>query len=38
MGSPVGSERWEEEIVGVRRGEKGAGIWDTGSQGRELCP
>lgn len=22
MGSPVGSERWEEEIVGVRRGEK----------------
>lgn len=23
MGSPVGSERWEEEIVVVRRGEKG---------------
>lgn len=27
MGSPVGNERWEEEIVGVRRGgERGRGM------------
>lgn len=39
MGSPVGSERWEEETVRVRKGErKGQGGWDTGPQGRELCP
>lgn len=42
MGSPVGSKRWEEEIVRVRKGERerggGEGGWDTGPQGRELCP
>lgn len=39
MGCPMGSERWKEEILRVRKGEReGMGEWDTGPQGRELCP
>ena len=39
MGIPVGIERQEEEIVRVRKGyREGLGGWDTGPQGRELCP